>query len=599
MSPLIRSYVALFCVALVLSACAGGSVPAPPNALVASTPIVTPPPIALANVPLTNAPVGKPLVVNIPMAGATSTMTFPAGTTFAPGSTLGVRTVGVSSLQSGSRRSASALITTDAGTTVIMAGIIAPGIASGGAGFVSGTLTITPNGAVAATPIPSPAAATPILTPAPTNTLNLLGPSTGSQTESVAFLFNSNPITQSIPTKDDLQSAASQLSVQIAANLNTGAVIIPVPIQINGGTTTAVVAPSNDFAPLPPAVNLPFLALSDTESAVTGSGVTSIPLSILLGGVVCSVQFQPGTPGVKVTATLTSQPTADTSFFAAVANTSRAFQINVSASADYTSAASPALTCTADAAWRTIWGSGSIYLIFNDPTQSLTNWTLLASQNPSAGSFVMPPATQPAQYRANAPYVYDLVTSGVKLAASTPAPSPSPTATPTVAPTPAPTPTPSPTPLVATASTAAALGNRSLAIPSIASVLNTSSILQYAQTVSNATQNVTVSASTGNFASLAVPGGRTADLFVTVSFASGSVLTFDATGLPMLLGGVRFTPGTTYTMTATLQGSPLASASVAATADDLPGGGGDLTIATPLQGFTLEANQTVGIVISH
>jgi hypothetical protein len=66
-----------------------------------------------------------------------------------------------------------------------------------------------------------------------------------------------------------------------------------------------------------------------------------------------------------------------------------------------------------------------------------------------------------------------------------------------------------------------------------------------------------------------------------------------------LLGGVRFTPGTTYTMTATLQGSPLASASVAATADDLPGGGGDITIATPLQGFTLEANQTVGIVISH
>lgn len=60
-------------------------------------------------------------------------------------------------------------------------------------------------------------------------------------------------------------------------------------------------------------------------------------------------------------------------------------------------------------------------------------------------------------------------------------------------------------------------------------------------------------------------------------------------------------PGTTYNMTPMLGGVPLETGSVVASPDDHPGdtGGGLLGFTTPLQGFTLVANQQVGIVISH
>ena len=119
--------------------------------------------------------------------------------------------------------------------------------------------------------------------------------------------------------------------------------------------------------------------------------------------------------------------------------------------------------------------------------------------------------------------------------------------------------------------------------------------------MSNATQNVTVTASTGNFANLTVPPGQTPVLFLTVSFASGTNLTFDASSLPMNLAGTLFAIGTAYTMTPTFQNASLVTGAVVAAPDDHPGdsGGGLLQFTTPLEGFTLIAGQRVGIVISR
>jgi hypothetical protein len=141
-----------------------------------------------------------------------------------------------------------------------------------------------------------------------------------------------------------------------------------------------------------------------------------------------------------------------------------------------------------------------------------------------------------------------------------------------------------------------------LSVPAILPGLTANSNIIYSQTVTSATQNVTVSASTGNFASLPVPPGKTAVLFMTVSFAGGTGLTFDnAPELSLNLTGTLFAAPSSYTMTATYQGAALTTDTEVAAPDDHPGdtGGGALQFTSPLQGYTLSANQQVGIVISH
>jgi hypothetical protein len=560
-----------------LSACGGGSTLAAPGTASQSLPVVTVPTIAAATIAVANPASGMPLVVNIPMSSGSATLTFPVGTTVSPGTSIVVKTIDLASsstTQAATRRSSAAISPTPPSSLApglyvqVIDGLINVSNPGGTQSFAAGQFGF----------VPSPNAP-PIIVPA-------------------------NPGLQFVPPPSfvgtfDPSSPTQPPAGYKAVTSPSGAISFPLVLNQNDPTTLAI-GPASEFSS-----TTSFLASSSVR-VITGTAATPLQLpNAIDGGFTASMTFLTGTPKVALdmsfsltepsgVAAVSSLRRARSSIGANV-NFSTALFVTLTAEQAYSSSATPSFAFAYPAGMSFNAGE-SLYVAVLDPTQPANGWTVLSGPGTVSGQTVTFTSTNiPTSLAPNVAYTYALISTAQTLTAPTPAPSSTPTQ--------APTPTPLPTPLVASTATAAMSGNfDELAVPAILPGLTANSNIVYSQTVTSATQNVTVSASAGNFASLTVPPGKTAVLFMTVSLASGTGLTFDnSTGLSLNLTGTLFAIGSSYTMTPTYQGATLTTDTEVAAPDDHPGdaGGGLLEFTSPLQGYTLSANQQVGIVISH
>jgi hypothetical protein len=540
---------------------------------------VTVPAFSAVTVPLSNPAAGQPLVASAAVLGGTATMTFPAGTTVTPGTSVLIKTVTLPTLvfvQSHARSAQAANapgIVPNPGLYVqVLDGVINVANSGGSQQFAAGQFGFTPG--FAQPPIILPSNPGLQFTPPPTF---------------VATVDPSGNVGTACSAKSD---AAGDLQV---------------PVLLNGNKPTTLVLGGQSMF-----TNIGACTDPSTASAATSASATAkITLPAIEGGFSAAVTVPAALNGANATINASFSLNAP-SGVATIASRTRVRQsiggsfttsayVTLSATSAVSFASTPSFTFTSLPG--SIDTSQSQYLALFDPTNPSKGWTTFAGPGAVSGQTVtFASAKLPTALAASTNYQFALINTAQTLAVPTPGPTSSPTPSPTPSPTasPSPTPTPSPTPLVLTQTTAAATGGENAFSVPLLTGLTSSSAIFYSQTVTSATQSVTVSASTGNFANLALPANQTPVLFLTVSFASGTNLTFDASSLPMNLAGTLFTIGTTYTMTPTLQGVPLMPSTAIAETDDHPGAvGGLLEFTTPREGYTLLAGQQVGIVISH
>jgi hypothetical protein len=569
---------ALFCVVLslctaLLSACAGGSVAAPVAATTTPS-IVSVPSFTATTVPVTNPASGAPLTVTIPVSGGTASLTFPAGTTVAPGTTITVKAIDVS----GFLGTQSKLRRTAAGVSPLTPSHVSPGLY---VQVTDGLINVTNNGGTQNFAAGQfgfvPSALPPVIVPK--NPGLVFVPPPPFVPTYVAPVGN-NKVGPAYPATTDPTGA---ISFPLLIDGNAPSILALGPASMFASTTTfAVTSTTEQKAQSTMTLDLPAIAGGFT-AAVALHGVVADAASTLTGTL--SLNAPANVPAVK--AHLRSRASIGGTFNA-VAYATLSSRLGLSSSG------SPAFTFTFPGTIAVPTGR-AFYVALLDPANLANGWNAFLGPGIVSGQTVtFSGAGIHTEFAAGKVYAYALISTVQTLSV--------PTAAPSSTPSPTPSPSPSPTPFVATLATAATPGPFNiLPVPPILPGLTASSLFVYSQTVTSATQNVTVSASTGNFANLAVPPGQTPVLFLTVSFSSGPSLTFDAASLQLNLAGTLFAPGTTYNMTPTLSGVALETGSVVASPDDHPGdtGGGSLGFATPLQGFTLVANQQVGIVISH
>jgi len=116
---------------------------------------------------------------------------------------------------------------------------------------------------------------------------------------------------------------------------------------------------------------------------------------------------------------------------------------------------------------------------------------------------------------------------------------------------------------------------------------------------------MTITSSAGyNFANLTVPSGKTALFFVTASFSGGSAITFGSTSRTFTIDAktTSIAPGSTYTVSYSLNGTAFSNSPLTATATSISNSGGtfgEINTLTPFNNMTLNPSDVVGIVVSH
>jgi hypothetical protein len=571
--------VALVCATALLTGCAAGSTPAAPGTATQSLPAITVPAIAATTVTVVNPAAGAPLVVNIPMSGGAATMTFPVGTTVSAGTQILVKTIDLAagSVQAAGRRSQ------DANPPAPVTGL-APGLyvqvidgainlsnTGGSQNFAAGQFGFT--SAVRQPPIVVPSNPGLQFTPPP----QFAGPVVSGK-PGIGYPAATNP---------------------------SGDITFPVMLHQNAATIIAV-GPASTFT------STTSFDASSTASGLAGSVITLPPVA---GGFTAAVTLPHLTPAGSAPATFAFNFSLTAPLgVAAIASRGRA-PLNIGGSfstSAYLTLTVPgtlplAMSSTPSFVFAypdgfTFNAGESLYVALFDPTQPSAGWTAFSGPGVVNGQSVsFASVNRPLTFNGGTAYQFALISSVQTVSVPTAAPVNTPSPTPSA--TPSPAPSTAPTPFVATLATAAqaGLGNL-LPLPATLPGLFPGGFV-YSQTLTSATQNLIVSASTGNFASLVVPPGKTPVLFLTVALASGPNLTFANVGSVFInLAGTLFTPGTTYMITTTLPAPNVFSTStVVASNDDHPSdvGGGAMAFPSPFSALTLSGTQQVGIVITR
>jgi hypothetical protein len=397
----------------------------------------------------------------------------------------------------------------------------------------------------------------------------------------------------------------------------SGGVVFPFSLTATTGATFVLASAAN----APPSVA--FLS-SSTANVLVGATAATLALPQIDASLDASMTFGPTTgAGTTLQATFQTDPAPVSVTTSAHARSPQGIggaftaidNVQISQLQTVSFAQTPAFTFGLGQPSPPVAGV-SYYVVLYDVKNPSAGLTTIAGPGVVSGNTVtFASVARATTLQANDTYTYELIQTTQTLATPTPTataaptasptpmPTPAPTATPTVAPTATQAPVPTATPAIATVSSTIVPSFGILSVPVLSGVLNGDGSLAYNQTSTGSTQNMTVSASTGNFASLTTPAGQTALVYLTVGFPSGADLTFGTNFSPpsLYLAGTVFQLGSTYTVTFTLpNGTTLPSQTGVAAFDDGPHGpGAVIFVNSPLQSLTLSANQTIGITVSH
>ena len=380
------------------------------------------PAFSAVTVPLSNPVAGQPLVVSATVSGGTATMTFPAGTTVTPGTSILIKTITLPTLVFAQSRGRSAQDSSGTSSgpnpglyVQVLDGQINVNNGSGAQNFTTGQFGFTPG--VQQPPVVLPNNPGLQFTPPPT----FAAPVDAAGHVGPAYVANT--------------SANGDIQVPLVLNKNQPLMVVLGPQSMFPSTTTFV-DPS-------------------AATASTGAAATNLSLPAIDGGFTAGVALPAAANSVGISASFSLNAPAGV---AAIASSTRVRQsiggtfstaayLTLTAASAVSFASTPGFTFTYPTG--TAFNAGeSLYIAFFDPAHAANGWTAFAGPGVISGQTVtFASANIPTSFAATASYQFALISTTQTLAVPTPAPTSAPTVTPTAAPTATPTaaPTPSPT----------------------------------------------------------------------------------------------------------------------------------------------------------